>query len=199
MIKSLSFDQHEIIRWVQELYNPIDLDPTYGKGNFYPDKKPEYCFDINPKYGCNVIDYKQLPFACNYSQIKAIMFDPPFLATTGPSLKKEKGNIINKRFSVYSSEKELIEEYQKATKEMYRILAKGGFLYFKCQDKVSSGKQYFTHIDVYNMAVDAGFYPRDLFILGAKNRIVANWQREQQHARKFHCYFWVFEKKKYYP
>jgi hypothetical protein len=46
-----------------------------------------------------------------------------------------------------------------------------------------------------NEAVKIGFYPKDLFILLARNRIVANWQlKNQKNARKFHCYFWVFEK-----
>ena len=29
----------------------------------------------------------------------------------------------------------------------------------------------------------------------ARNRLVANWQRNQQHARKYHSYFWVFRKR----
>ena len=66
---------------------------------------------------------------------------------------------------------------------------------FKCQDKVSSGKQYFSHVYVQKEAIKYGFYPLDLFILLAKNRIVADWQKaNQKHARKFHSYFWVFKK-----
>ena len=58
-----------------------------------------------------------------------------------------------------------------------------------------SGKQYFSHVFVMDTAVEAGFYPKDLFILLAKNRLVADWQRKnQEHARKFHSYFWVFQK-----
>ena len=41
-----------------------------------------------------------------------------------------------------------------------------------------------------------GFYPRDMFILLAKNRIIGhNHKNNQSHARKYHSYFWVFEKK----
>ncbi len=126
------------------------------------------------------------------------MFDPPFLATTGKSLKsKNNNNYINKRFGVYTSENELHQMYIDTLKESYRILKSNGILIFKCQDKVSSQKQYFSHCFVYNEAVKVGFYPKDLFILLSKNRIVADWQlKNQQHARKFHCYFWVFQKKK---
>ena len=42
-----------------------------------------------------------------------------------------------------------------------------------------------------------GFYIKDLFILLAKNRIVANWQlKNQKNARKFHCYYLVLQKSK---
>ena len=124
------------------------------------------------------------------------MFDPPFLATTGASLKDGvDNNKINKRFGVYPSEKELHQFYVDSIKEAYRVLKENGILIFKCQDKVSSGKQYMSHVFIANKAVEVGFYPKDLFILLAKNRIVADWQvANQKNARKFHCYFWVFQK-----
>lgn len=195
LIKSISFDQHEIINWIQELYEPIDLDPTYGKGNFYLSGRPKYCSDLNPECDCDTNDYKHLPFKNNSLDIRAIMFDPPFLATTGPSLYKETGNVILKRFKYYRSETELVSEYDAAIREFSRILKPGKFLYFKCQDKVSGGKQYFTHNSIYNFAIKHDFVAEDLFVLLAKNRIVANWQRKQKHARKYHCYFWVFRKR----
>ena len=80
-------------------------------------------------------------------------------------------------------------------KESYRVLADKGILIFKCQDKISSGKQYMSHCFVHDEAVKIGFYPKDMFVLLAKNRLVADWQlKNQKNARKFHSYFWVFEK-----
>ena len=38
MVKSISYDQTEIINWILDLHVPshhIDCDPTYSKGNFY--------------------------------------------------------------------------------------------------------------------------------------------------------------------
>ena len=87
--------------------------------------------------------------------------------------------------------------YRDALKEAYRVLKPGGVLIFKCQDKTSSGKQFFSHCFIWQAAIDAGFYPLDLFILLAKSRLVADWQRtNQKHARKYCCFFWVFSKAK---
>ena len=200
MIKSISYDQGEILQNILDLYVPekqIDLDCTFSRGVFYKNTGvplPPLRFDITPcdesvRYG----DARNLPL--EDSSIRCMVFDPPFLATTGKSLSSEKGNIINRRFGVYPSERELFWFYRDALKEAHRILADDGILIFKCQDKVSSGKQYMSHCYVYNEAVALGFYPKDLFVLLAKNRLVADWQRKSQKtARKFHCFFWVFEK-----
>ena len=200
MVKSISYDQSEIIKDILTLHVPnrtIDLDPTYSVGNFYKNTgitPPTYKYDISPsvpdvEYG----DSRSLPI--KDESISCEMFDPPFLATTGDSLKKDEGNIINKRFGVYPSEIELHQFYIDSLKEAYRILRTNGILIFKCQDKISSGKQYLSHVFIINEAVKIGFYPKDLFILLAKNRLVANWQtKNQKNARKYHSYFIVFEK-----
>ena len=201
MIKSISYDQGEIIRNILQLHvknKEIDCDVTYSKGKFYENtgiKAPIYKFDIAP--ASDVVTYadsRDLPLADG--SINCMMFDPPFLATTGKSLAAEDGsNRINKRFGVYPSETELHQFYIDSIKEAHRVLRKDGILIFKCQDKVSSGKQYMSHVFIANQAVENGFYPKDLFILLSKNRLVADWQlKNQKNARKFHCYFWVFQK-----
>lgn len=155
---------------------------------------PKYRYDIKPFSDMvQYSDCRHLPLEDN--SLNCIMFDPPFLATSGKSLLNDDGNIINKRFGVYPNEKELHQFYIDSMKEFYRILNNKGILIFKCQDKVSSGKQYMSHVFIMNKAVEIGFYPKDLFILLAKSRIVADWQlANQKNARKFHSYFWVFQK-----
>lgn len=200
VVSSISFDQDEIIQNIINLHlkgKQIECDPTYSKGYFYKNiQPPKYKFDINPQtpdtIACSAVD---LPFIDH--EISSLMFDPPFLATTGPSLKStDANNYINKRFGVFASEKLLHEFYESSLAEFYRVLDRKGILIFKCQDKVSSGKQWFSHILIHQMAEKIGFYALDLFILLAKNRIVADWQKQnQKHARKYHSYFWVFIKK----
>ena len=201
MIKSISYDQTEIIKWILNLHAPkgrIDCDATYSKGNFYNNtgiEYPTHKFDILPQVeGVEYGDSRDLPL--EDASIDCMMFDPPFLATTGKSLTVDNdSNKINKRFGVYPSERALHQFYIDSLKEAYRVLRDNGILIFKCQDKVSSGKQYMSHCFIYNEAIKRGFYPKDLFILLAKNRLVADWQvKNQKNARKYHSYFWVFQK-----
>ena len=118
LIKSISYEQSEIIKWILQLHVPdkkIDCDPTYSIGNFYKNTgidEPEYKFDINPQAkGVKFGDSRNLPLDDN--SINCMMFDPPFLATTGKSLIEDKdNNIINKRFGVYPTERELFSFIQ---------------------------------------------------------------------------------------
>ena len=201
LIKSIGYDQGEIIRNILRLHVPegrIDCDPTYSTGAFYNGTgvdPPDLRFDIKPQAeGIIEADARHLPLEdCSVS---CMMLDPPFLATTGKSLVEGTGNRINRRFGVYPDELSLHRFYADAIREAYRVLKQDGILIFKCQDKVSGGKQYLSHVFVINTAVETGFYPKDLFVLLAKNRLVADWQlRNQKTARKFHCYFVVFQKR----
>jgi hypothetical protein len=201
LIRSTSYYQDEIIESILKLYCPggIDLDPTYSKGVFYKKAiaEPRLKFDINPAAN-GVVKACATKLPLEAGAVNSIMFDPPFLATTGASLKvSNDSNAIAKRFGVFKSETDLHEFYFKALTELFRVCKKDGYLIFKCQDKVSSGKQYFSHCFIYEAAIKIGWYPRDLFVLLAKSRLTPAWQvSNQKHARKFHSYFWVFQKKK---
>lgn len=202
MVKTIVYSDTAVIKSILKLHangKDIELDPTYSTGGFYKDgiKKPPLKFDIVPQ-APGVIKANAINLPLNDESINVTIFDPPFLATTGPSLsKKDKSNRLNKRFTVFKDEESLFTFYDKALTELYRICKRKGILIFKCQDKVSSGKQYFSHCFIYQKAIEKGWYPKDLFILISKNRIVADWQlKNQKHARKFHSYYWVFEKRK---
>jgi len=197
IIKTISYDQEEIIKAIIRLYcsDGIELDPTYSKGNFYKNiPKPKFIYDINPRTKDTIqADCRKLPHPDN--SIKSIMFDPPFIVGL-PAKNVKSSSIIANRFSRFKNIHELWKFYESALNEFYRILKINGVLAFKCQDTISSTRQYLSHIKIINYAHSIGFYPKDLFVLLTKHRIIGKYHHKQQHARKFHSYFLVFIKQK---
>ncbi len=202
LVKSVYGSNYEMIKNIMDLYGieQFDLDCTYSKGNFWKDLKgPKNKTDLYP-INESVIEAnsENLPFENN--SMKSIMWDPPFVIVgSGNSHRnsKEGSSNIAKRFERYGTYDDLKSNYYNTLKELYRITEEGGFVVMKCQDTVSGGKQYFSHVMVMNMAYRIGFYPRDLFVLTSNVRVNAfngtKWTK-QYHARKYHSYFWVFEK-----
>jgi len=196
IIRTTGSDQQEIIRNIISLHCPqgIELDPTYSKGVFYKgaeDLEPLEKFDLYPQTPDTLqASAEDLPHLD--SQVSSIMFDPPFIA--GQTKGKPTG-IIGERFHGFRYIPDLWEWYDKCLLEFYRVLERKGVLIFKCQDTVSSGKQWFSHVHIMNKATEAGFYCKDLFILTTENRIIGHNHHNQKHARKFHSYFLVFIKK----
>jgi hypothetical protein len=201
-IISISFSNDEIIENIMLLHEieRFDLDCTYSIGHFWENlPQPKHKSDLLPKRKDIIkASSDNLPF--ENDSMKSIMFDPPFVIAGETYRDNEKGSsIIAKRFEGYKDFAELKTHYYGTLKETYRILQTDGILVLKCQDVVSSGKNHFTHSLVMNMALQVGYYPKDLFILMAKNRINSfngeKW-KNQFHARKHHSYFWVFQKSK---
>lgn len=195
IIKTISYSQDEILGWIIRLYCPdgFDLDPTYSTGNFYKKiPQPRLKFDIKPKSSdVRYADCRDLPIESE--SINTIIFDPPFVAAIP---KREANGIITSRFGYYANiQHKLWGMYHDALREFYRILKDDGVLVIKCQDAIDAGKQYLSHVEIINCALILGFYPIDLFILLAKNRIIGRHHWDQKHARKFHSYFVIFIKK----
>lgn len=200
-IKSVYHSNFDAIKSIMELYEieQFDLDCTYSKGTFWKNlPSPKIKCDITPLHD-DVIqaNSENLPFPEN--SMGSIMYDPPFLIA-GKTYKdnKEGSSVIAKRFVCYTTFTDLKRNYYRSLKELHRVCKNDGYVVFKCQDTVSGGKNHFTHNMVMEMALDLGFYPRDLFILTAKMRINSfggRWSK-QHHARKYHSYFWIFQKSK---
>lgn len=201
IVKSVYNSNYDAIKNIMELYKieQFDLDCTYSKGSFWKDLKgPKNKTDLLPKNESIIqANSENLPFEDN--SMKSIMYDPPFIIA-GATYKdsKEGSGLMPKRFEIYTNYNDLKTNYYNTLKELYRICDKGGFVVMKCQDTVTGGKQYFTHVMVMNMAMQIGFYPKDMIVLFNKvrmNSFGTKWKK-QEHARKYHSYFWVFEKRK---
>jgi hypothetical protein len=200
-VKSVYNSNFDTIKNIMFLYNieQFDLDCTYSKGAFWKDlPSPKFKSDLYPVNEDVVqASSENLPFGDG--SMKNIMYDPPFVIA-GKTYKdnKDGSSIMAKRFEGYNTYNDLTVNYYNTLKELYRICEKGGHVVMKCQDTVSGGKNHFSHCLIMNMAMEIGFYPRDLFILNSNVRINSfgtKWTK-QEHARKYHSYFWVFEKVK---
>ena len=192
IIKSISFDQVEILKNIIHLHTgPIECDVTYGSGCFYKKiDRPSLCFDIAPrKEGVIQADCCNLPLLdCS---VGSVMFDPPFMARTGP------GATLKARFGeVMGTIQDLWNFYFLAMKEIHRVLTPKGWLVFKLQNGVLSGKNNNTYRQVCNQAEALGLRWVDEFVLLAKHRMMHPKHTVQKHARKFHSYFCVFQKPK---
>ena len=198
IISTINYNEQELIRDILFLHakgKQIDCDPTYSIGNFYKGwaQPPKHKFDKFPQVA-GVIEATSDNLPLGPASVNVIMFDPPFVMTGDTyGEAKEGSSIIAKRFTGFKNFDELKQMYSGSLKEFTRVLTIGGIVIFKCQDCVVSALNHFSHCWVMYEALKYGFYPKDLFILLAKNRI--NDGRVQQHARKYHSYFWVFKKK----
>jgi hypothetical protein len=199
LVKSVYDTNYDVIKNIMELYkiDRFDLDCTYSTGNFWKGlPTPTHKTDLYPSNDETIeANSENLPF--ENESMRSIMYDPPFVIA-GKTFKenKEGSSVIAKRFFGYTKYDYLKNNYYNTLKELFRVCEKGGFVVVKCQDTVSGGKNHFSHVMVMNMALELGFYPKDMFILLAKMRINSfggRWNK-QEHARKYHSYFWVFEK-----
>src|SRR4030067_697500 len=199
IIKSISYDQDEIITNIMKLFNieQFDIDCTYSSGNFYKNIiQPKFKFDLNPQTKDTIrADCRNLPLKNN--NINSSMLDLPFVIGGANFREAKDGScVIGKRFSSFTSWNQLKELYSNAIKEQYRALKENGILVLKCQDVVVGGLQHLSHIYIINEAIKAGFYPQDIFILLANNRLNSfggRWKK-QFHARKYHCFMIVLQK-----
>lgn len=189
LIRSISYDQQEIINNILKLYNnsqSIDFDPCYNLGMFYKDNKvcaPRFKSDINPLMpGVEKLDVQFLPFE---DKFKCIIFDPPFIVSG-------KTGKMAQRYGAFESVNDLKEFYINSFFSLQRALKKKGLLIVKCQDFVNGRRNYIMLNYVLNLARDFNFKVLDLFILLSKTRPTRI--KHQQHARKYHSYFIVLKK-----
>lgn len=196
MIKTTGNQQDVMLKNIFDLHcgGKIQADVTYSKGMFYDTglvPQPQYKFDLYPQTDDTVAcKAEDLPF--EDGGLESIIFDPPFLAGY---TKGEPTGIIGQRFHGFPYIKDLWAWYDECFVEFSRVLKKKGILVMKCQDTVSGGKQWFSHVHAINEAEKNGFYTKDLFVLLANSRMIGHNHQKQKHARKFHCYFLVFQKR----
>ena len=168
----------------------FEYDCTYSKGVFWKNiPKPVYKSDIEPLFDDVMkIDTTEMNGIAD-GYFNSIVFDPPFLFRKRKSKNKDK---ICARFSYFTSYEELISMYQKSLNQFKRVLAKGGYLCFKCQD-MTDGKFYCTHNEIINYATSIGFTLKDIIIKATTQKLQRD-AKQQNCVAKVHSYWIVLKK-----
>lgn len=216
VIKSISYNQHEILYNIMQLYNngkPFDCDMTYSKGKFYGSfnikkrdgtttniiiPEPKYKFDVCPQTEDTVKIEPMGRLPLEDESLDSIVVDLPFVISppSAPSMKEPKRNrnVIANRFSSFYPAEELYKTYAFVMKECYRVLKPNATLIWKTQQNVSGGIVHDTPYWSKLCAHKVGFVNEDEFILNAKARLISGKVKKQCHSRKFHSQFLVFKK-----
>lgn len=197
---------------ILELHVPpgsLIADVTYGKGVFWQNVSPDL-YIVKATDIADGIDCRNLPYADN--SIDCVVLDPPYMegfyrkensqkAGSGSHVSfrdaYSNGNEVNGDLEHEGTEKwhgAVTDMYFRAGQEAFRVLKKKGVLIIKCQDEVSAGKQWLTHVEIINEYETYGFYTKDLFVVVRNNRPGVSRLKNQVHARKNHSYFLVFVK-----
>lgn len=199
LISSVSQRQEEILNNILRLYIPsfkFDCDITYSVGEFYRRiPEPTLKFDKYPQTADTLPleDAYELPS----QSLSSIVMDLPFIICNNKESDTFPKKVhIADRFSYYSSPQDLYQTNLEMLDLVYDKLKKGGILVAKTQDTIFAGKQHWVHNFLVNNATEKGFELIDTFVLIAKTRMIRSKEYVQKHARKYHSYFLVFQKKK---
>lgn len=184
-------------------------DVTWGKGVFWNNvDKTKYT--ILPSDVATGVDCRDLPY--EDESIDCVVLDPPYMEGFYREPNEHKaGSGTHKSFaSAYSNGTEVntkhrgtkkwhgavTDMYVSASKEAHRVLRDKGVFIVKCQDAVSAGLQWMTHVEIINECEQMGFYTKDLFVVLRTGKPAVGRIKRQVHARKNHSYFLVFVKKR---
>ena len=167
-----------------------DLDCTYSKGVFYKElDRPRMASDLFPTQDFVMEDDSTVLKMQTDNSLNSIVFDPPFLFRDRKSDNNDK---MCKRFSYFKTFGHLMKMYRDSLSQFHRVLKKGGFIFFKCQD-MTDGKFYCTHRHIIEVAEELGFTLEDIGIKVTNSKLQRD-AVQQNCLAKVHSYWIVFKK-----
>ena len=215
-------DNSEVFPDILKLHVPVGstvADVTFGKGAFWKlvpaGKYTVLASDITAKGNDGKfdlfqvkdgVDCRNLPYA--NGSLDCVVLDPPYMEGL---FRKESdhlaGSGTHAAFRHHYSNGQATTEgpkwhdavihlYCEAGKEAYRVLKKDGIFIVKCQDEVSANKQRLTHVEIITAYESLGLYTKDLFVVLRTNKPGVSRLKKQEHARKAHSYFLIFQKRR---
>ena len=167
-------------------------DVTYGRGVFWKnvDVSQYQTFFTDIVDG---VDMRDLPYSDG--EMDMVIIDPPYIYNPKRTIKRSISHCYNINETLkLKTNQDVLSLYLAGLTEASRALRRMGFCIVKCQDTIQSSIQRWNHIEIHNMALSLGYYPKDLFVLVQEGIPTSRW-KHQIHARKNHSYFWVFQKR----
>lgn len=189
-IKTISYNQDEILAWIMKLYNncnTFECDLTASKCIFWKNlPAPLHLYDKYPQLE-NVRDLEEAD-KLSQEQYSSIIYDLPFIVSD-----KSTNNIIKDRFTYFSSVKEAYDVNIEMLNRACRLLKRKGLLIVKTMDCYKANSQIWISDFVVQEAFKRGLIMKDKFILLSKLKLFTPTHK-QNVARKYHSYFFVFQK-----
>lgn len=188
-------DNKKLIAHVAQMYLKKDdkiADVTYGKGVFWKGINLEnYSFYPSDLLTCpeRLYDFRELPYKNNI--FDTVVFDPPYCHNPGKLIVD--ANYRNAETTKGMYHKDIINLYKDGMIEAVRTLKEEGMLWVKCMDEIETSLQRWSHIEIYNIAIELELFAKDFFVL-VQSRYPVIQHKKQKHARKNHSYLWVFKK-----
>lgn len=171
--------------------NWLTLDPTYGRGRFWTEWRPNdlVISDLDPKVTAPSDDFTALPQADG--TYDAVVFDPPYKLSGTPTSKGPASGDASYGIVKYQTIDERHQLIYDGLDECLRVLKKGGMLLVKCQDQVSSGRVHWqTMLFTQHLADDTKLVDM-LHLPGYRRQPMG---RRQLHARRNYSTLLVLRK-----
>ena len=173
-------------------------DVTYGRGVFWK-RVPEGAYKLLATDLETGTDCRDLPY--EDGSIDCVVLDPPYMHSPGgtahmahPAFERHYRNNGSGGQSRRKYHEAVLDLYEDAGAEAYRVLRECGTVIVKCQDEICANRQRFTHVEIMHAYGQFGFVAEDLFVTMRTNRPGVSCTVRQVHARKNHSYFLVFWK-----
>ena len=119
----------------------VVADVTYGKGVFWR-RIPTGLYDVRATDVQNGVDCRKLPY--NDGEVDCVVLDPPYMHSPGGTahqthepFEEYYGNNGSGGQTKRKYHEAVVNLYQDAGKEAYRVLRESGVFIVKCQDEVS--------------------------------------------------------------